>query len=1192
MSWHLHGGARFGRGLQSAGLIIVIATVMVLSQSSAARAADVCSNSWKAAVSGNWNTAADWSKNAVPTSADSVCITVAGTSPYTVTLDGSQGAVSVKALTVGPASGGGATLLMEGQGCTDDAYLNASGNVTTHALGTIQESNADGSCSQAQDVNLNWGGTFANAGKLTTLAGSAGGTRELGGTLTNTGTITIDTNTELTSSSTTLTNSGAVVVGLGAILSMDVGSQTWTQGTGGSITDSAGGYVRLSSSAIFNQGAGVSGQVVLENSSTLNMKGAGKGTFVFHDADTLTGNVAAGQSLVIQGVGCDRDSSLSAAAGTTGFTNAGSIDLTNVEGSCTQSQDASLNWAGTLANTGSITSDVGVSGGTRELSGNLTNTGSVTIHADTSFNGSTALFDNKKTVTVDNAATLTIPGGNTFNNDLGGSIATTAGGGLDFNNATFDVGAGSVGTTPVVLENSSTLNLKGAGAGTFDFRGPDTLSGNVGAAQSLVLQSVGCLTGTNVTAAAGFTNAGSIDLTNVRGGCADSQAAILSWSGNLTNSGTITSDVGVSGGDRELTGNLINTGSVVINADTSFSASSAVFDNKKSLTVANGATLTTAGGDTFVNDTGGSITTTNGSLDFVNTILTVGAGSVGTTPVVLENSSTLNVGGAAPGTFVFRGGGNTLNVPAHSIAAGQSLVIQGQCGVDGNASVTAPAGFTNAGSIDLTAVKGTCSNSQFAELFWSGTITNTGTISSDFGVAGGPRYLEGTLTNSGNLNINTNTLFDGGSNVLTNAGKVLLASGRKLTLPDTEVFKQTSTGTLEEQIASATSYGKLLVPSSTVTLGGTLQVDTLAGYTPPGGTKFPFITFTTRSGSFASTVFNSHSYQVKYDPTDVTLVALDATATTVSLSPASTPVNSSTSVTATVTGPGNPSPTGTVTFSSDGAGAFTPSTKTCTLAPTSTAGVSKCSVSYAPSALGSQTITASYPGDGAHLASSNTASLTVTTRTTTTTIACSPSPVALSAPSSCTATVKDTSPPTGSAPVGTVAFTSDGSGSFSASSCQLTASGSSGTCAVSYTPSAIGSGTHTITGSFTPDATDTVHASSSGTFGLKVSARTTSTTLTCLPNPVASGSATTCQATVSDISAGTKTAPTGSVGFSATGSGAFSAPNCSLANPTATSASCSLTYTPSASGAQTITAGYAGDATHLSSSKTFSLGVT
>src|SRR2546427_2760316 len=61
-------------------------------------------------------------------------------------------------------------------------------------------------------------------------------------------------------------------------------------------------------------------------------------------------------------------------------------------------------------------------------------------------------------------------------------------------------------------------------------------------------------------------------------------------------------------------------------------------------------------------------------------------------------------------------------------------------------------------------------------------------------------------------------------------------------------------------------------------------------------------------------------------------------------------------------------------------------------------------------------------------------------------------------------------------PTGTVSWTSDGTGTFSAASCTLDATGK---CTVSYTPTAVGTGTHKITGSYGGDAK---HATSTGSF--------------------------------------------------------------------------------------------------------------
>jgi hypothetical protein len=1254
----LHGCAPSSalRTVLTAALITAIATLTIaVSGTGTARAAGPCTDSWKAPVNGDWSEPAKWSTGSVPSTSAEVCITVAGT--YTVTAESSSSSLEVKSLTVGPESGS-ATLSLRGLGCTTSTNFRATANITTTALGTIQLTNAAGSCSEGEDVDLNWGGTFANAGKITVAAGTAGGTRELDGALTNTGKISIGVST---SSNSTLENKGSITVANEAILSSS--SSTVTNGTGGSVTDTGTGALEVDSGTV-NQGAGAAGKVYVFD-STLNLLGAGAGTFALEGSDSLTGNISAAQSVVVQGDGCYSGSYVTAAAG---FTNAGSIELTNVEAVCAESQPARLEWSGTLTNTGKITSNFGAAGGSRALNGNLTNSGTVNIESETSFGGSGALFTNKKTVTVTDealffttggqtftdatdgsvttasggslgfddttfnvgpgspgsapvllenssklnltgataagtfifrgsdtmtgsvaagqsvvlqsvgcvsGAEVTAPaaftnagsieltnvegvcaesepaalrwsgtltntgtlasnfgsaggsralngsltnsgavnidsdtslegsgavftnknavtvadealffttGGQTFTEATGGSVTTASGGSLGFDDTTFNVGPGSPGSAPVLLENSSKLNLTGAtAAGTFVFRGSDTMTGSVAAGQSVVLQSVGCVSGAYVTASAGFTNAGSIELTNVKGTCADSQPAQLEWSGTLTNTGTLTSAFGSAGGSRTLNGNLTNKGTVNIKSATAFDGSGALFDNKGAVALTNGATLSTDGGQTFDNDTGGSISTASGSLSFQNTIFDVGAGSPGSAPVLLANSSTLNLNGSAAGTFAFRGDG-TLNVPTGTVAAGQSVVLQSVGCLTGT-FVSAPAGFTNAGLIELTNVKGTCADSQPAQLEWSGTVTNTGTITSAVGSAGGTRTLSGNLINSHAVNIDASTSLGSGAQ-LTNSGTLTLAAGKTLSL-QSATFTQESGGDLVENIAGASSFGKLHNPGGSDSLGGTLTLDTASGYTPPHATKFLFMTFGSETGKFAPNVFNGHNYSVKYDPADVTLSALDNTTTAVGLSSDSTQVGNAVTVTAKVTGPEAPgNPTGKITFSSNGSGAFTPAT-TCTLAATATPGVSECSATYTPSAVGTgtHTISASYPGDGNYVKSLGSSPLTVTTRTTTTTVECNPASVATGVASTCTATVTDTNAGTVSTPTGTVGFSSNGAGSFSATSCTLAAGATAGTasCSVTYTPSA--TGTQTITGAY---GGDTTHASSTNGTALTV----------------------------------------------------------------------------------------------------------
>ena len=278
-------------------------------------------------------------------------------------------------------------------------------------------------------------------------------------------------------------------------------------------------------------------------------------------------------------------------------------------------------------------------------------------------------------------------------------------------------------------------------------------------------------------------------------------------------------------------------------------------------------------------------------------------------------------------------------------------------------------------------------------------------------------------------------------------------------------------------------------------------------------------------------------------------------------------------------------PTGTVTVNS----------VTCTLAGTSASAT--CIVSINPTAPGSLTVTADYPGDTAHATSTDTATVNVsqpTAHSTSTTITCNPTSVVVGQASVCTATVTDTSTVTPTTPTGTITFTAvgalpgcgplSGCGILSAISCPLIG----GSCFVTFTPSATGSAT--ITGTYGGDST---HATSSGSATVTGTGSLTTTAITCLPASVDIGSASTCTATVTDTSA-TPTSPTGTVGFTTSGTGTFATSPCTLVAGTATgTASCFVMYTPTGTArTDIITANYAGDTTHGTSSNTANVAVT
>jgi hypothetical protein len=196
-------------------------------------------------------------------------------------------------------------------------------------------------------------------------------------------------------------------------------------------------------------------------------------------------------------------------------------------------------------------------------------------------------------------------------------------------------------------------------------------------------------------------------------------------------------------------------------------------------------------------------------------------------------------------------------------------------------------------------------------------------------------------------------------------------------------------------------------------------------------------------------------------------------------------------------------------------------------------------------------------------------------RHSSTSVRCSPARVVIGQATSCIVTVRDTGLGPGSTPIGTVTLSTSRTGAFGDNTCQLAADGASATCQLVYTPQA-GIGTHTITASY-PGDTD--HRSSQGHVLVSVSARTTTTTVSCADTSLDIGQATTCTATVSDTAIGQASSPAGTVSFSASQSDTFAGNPCTLVpnvgNP---SSSCEVSYSATAPGLdpRALTAHYSG----------------
>jgi hypothetical protein len=322
--------------------------------------------------------------------------------------------------------------------------------------------------------------------------------------------------------------------------------------------------VAIEPTASFNEGAGTTSgsKPVVVRDASLNYTGGGASLISAHgEGGTLSGNISAGQSLVIESTNSEH--ARMTAAGS--FSSAGTITLTNSE---TSPNTASLTVSsGTLANSGTIEVEAGV-GGSRNLQGNLTNTGTLAINANTAYNASEKTLLNQGAISVATGVALTVSGNSTVSNESGGMIAATGTGVLVEVGGTFNQGLGKTTTAktsePVILSGVA-LHYTDKGASRLSLRGASSLSGTVNKGQTLSLQST-CSLHAEVTAAGGFLNSGTINLTNAET-CPNNVRLNLAG-GTLENKGTINA-LYPHGGSRTIEGSLVNEKTLLIGNDPS-----------------------------------------------------------------------------------------------------------------------------------------------------------------------------------------------------------------------------------------------------------------------------------------------------------------------------------------------------------------------------------------------------------------------------------------------------------------------------------------------------------------------------------------------------------------------------------------------------------------------------------------------
>ncbi len=430
---------------------------------------------------------------------------------------------------------------------------------------------------------------------------------------------------------------------------------------------------------------------------------------------------------------------------------------------------------GPITNAGTLASEKGNgAGGTRSIEGKLTNTGMLVINKNTEYDGASTTLTDEGALNLAEATTLHVSDKSGVVNGSGGKIAATGSADVVVSGAetSFTQGAGTTsGTLPVIVDDSA-LKYTGSGAGLIALRGASTLAGNISAGQSLQIQSTNGENGT-ATASASFSNAGTITLTNANDSDQNNETLIVAKGETLSNSGTLTTEPGNGpGGTRAIEGNVTNTGKLQINKNTEYNGEGATLTNEGALEVAS-VTLSVTSKGKVVNGSGGKIAVAGSGEVFVKgaeTSFTQGAGTItGTLPVVVDDSA-LSYTGSGAGLIALRGA-STL---AGNISAGQSLQIQSTSGENGTA--TASASFSNAGTITLTNAADGDQNNETLIVAKGETLTNSGTLTTEPGNgAGGTRVIEGNVTNTGKLQINKNTEYNGEGATLTNEGALEVA---------------------------------------------------------------------------------------------------------------------------------------------------------------------------------------------------------------------------------------------------------------------------------------------------------------------------------------------------------------------------------------------------------------------------------
>ncbi len=681
----------------------------------------------------NWSNAGNWSTGAVPGTSDTADFTSSESQYGTSVVDLS---FSIGSLVIDSTWGG--TLDVNNA-------LSVSGNFTL-ASGTL-------------------GGTATLTASGSSSEWSAG---TLAGSVTNAGTMTIDTSGGSLFMNGTLTNTGTInVTGTNAI---------YTDVTGGTIDNQAGGTFDFQAGAAmepFSSGTGIFNNAgTLENSISSGTSAIG---FTVNDTGTIQGDSGT-LELTDGGSGGSSASPGTMNAGTGATVIMGGTFSGAFQGSGAGAVDLSGFTGGsggaTLDFTGSVLQWVSTSVG-NYLGGSVTNSGAMTIATS---NGSMFL-----TGTLTNAGAVAVTGTNDIYTDVtGGTIDNQAGGTFDFQaGAAMEPYSSGTG----IFNNAGTLERStGSGTATINYTVNDTgtIQGNSGILQlvdggsggtSASPGTVNAGTGGTVIMGGTFSGAfqgsgaGAVDLSGFTGGSGgatlDFTGSVLQWvstsvgnylGGSVTTSGAMT--IATSNGSMFLTGTLTNAGAV------------AVTGTNDIYTDVTGGTIDNQAGGTFDFQAGAAMEPYSSGTGIFNNAGTLerstGSGTA-TINYTVNDTGTIQ-GNSGILQLVDGGSGGTSASPGTVNAGTGGTVIMG-------GTFSGAFQGSGAGAVDLSGFTGgsggatldfTGSVLQWADTsvgsFLGGSVSNSGAMT----IATGPNsvFLSGTLTNTGAIAVTgTNGIY-------------------------------------------------------------------------------------------------------------------------------------------------------------------------------------------------------------------------------------------------------------------------------------------------------------------------------------------------------------------------------------------------------------------------------------------------